>query len=274
MVSVDEMVAIATALPNVTEGSRWGMRTWMIGTKGFAWERPFSKADVKRFGANPTPSGPIVALAVEDLNAKESVLSAAPKGVFTIAHFDGFAAVLVQLDVVTKRTLQRLLEDAWLACAPQQMADAYVASQKSPTNPSARKSKSVPRMLEPIDRLRALCMALPDVVERISHGEPTFFVQGKKAFVMTVDDHHGDGNRGFWCAAPPGAQAAMVADDPSRFFRPPYVGGRGWIGVRFDDRATDWNEITDIVEQAYRCVAPKGLLGRLDNPDPSSEPPG
>ena len=116
-----------------------------------------------------------------------------------------------------------------------------------------------------IDALRALCMGLPEVVERLSHGEPTFFIEGKKTFVMTVDDHHGDANIGFWCAAPPGVQAEMVAENPDRFFVPPYVGGRGWLGVRFDDVGVDWTEMAEIVDQAYRCVAPKKLLARLDD---------
>ena len=118
--------------------------------------------------------------------------------------------------------------------------------------------------LVPLDRLRAICMAMPEVVERLSHGEPTFFIQGKKTFVMTVDDHHGDGNVGFWCAAPAGVQAELVAENPDHFFVPPYVGGRGWIGVRFDRPDTDWTEIAEIVDQAYPGVAPKKLLARLD----------
>ena len=118
--------------------------------------------------------------------------------------------------------------------------------------------------IAPLDRLRTICSALPEVVERLSHGEPTFFIQGKKTFVMSVDDHHGDHKIGFWCAAPPGVQGELVAENPDRFFVPPYVGGRGWIGVRFDRADADWGEIVEIVDQAYRCVAPKKLLQRLD----------
>jgi hypothetical protein len=114
---------------------------------------------------------------------------------------------------------------------------------------------------DPLPRLRALCLELPEVTEKISHGEPTWFV--RKAFVMYADRHHDD-RVGFWCAAPPGAQEELVASDPERFFRPPYVGGRGWLGVRLDVEDVDWDEIAEIVTDAYRQIAPKKLSARLD----------
>lgn len=113
-----------------------------------------------------------------------------------------------------------------------------------------------------IDRLRALCLALPEVTERLSHGEPTWFVRGKATFV-TYADHHHDDRLAFWCAAPPGVQEALVASDSHRFFRPPYVGGRGWLGV-FLDVPQDWDEIAEIVTDAYRTIAPKRLIATLD----------
>ena len=96
--------------------------------------------------------------------------------------------------------------------------------------------------------------------ERPSHGAPTFFVRGKKSFVMLLDDHHGDGRLAVWCAAPAGAQAELVETEPDRFFVPPYVGHRGWLGVRLD-RSPDWDELREILADAYRHVAPK-TLGR------------
>jgi hypothetical protein len=114
---------------------------------------------------------------------------------------------------------------------------------------------------DPLPRLRALCLALPEVTEKLSHGEPTWFV--RRAFVMYADHHHDD-RLAFWCAAPPRAQEELVAADPARFFRPPYVGGRGWLGVYLDVEALDWAEIGEIVSDAYRQVAPKKLLARLD----------
>lgn len=116
-----------------------------------------------------------------------------------------------------------------------------------------------------LDRLRALCLALPEVTERLSHGEPTWFVQGKRVFV-TFADHHHDDRVGFWCAAPDGAQGTVVEDDAERYFVPPYVGGRGWLGVRLDVPDVDWDRIEAIVEDAYRVVAPVLLVRGLDAP--------
>jgi len=108
-----------------------------------------------------------------------------------------------------------------------------------------------------LGRLRAICLALPEVQERLSHGEPAWFVQGKKLFVM-LSDHHHDDRVGFWCAAPPGIQEALVASEPERFFRPPYVGVRGWVGV-YLDVPVDWAELEGVVREAYNCVAPVRL---------------
>jgi hypothetical protein len=112
-------------------------------------------------------------------------------------------------------------------------------------------------------RVREECLGFPEVIERLSHGSPSFFVRGKKTIAMFVDDHHGDGILGIWCAAPPGAQEAFIDSDPDRFFRPPYVGGRGWLGVRLDRKVSD-GELGAILEHAYRCVAPKKLIAELD----------
>jgi hypothetical protein len=107
-------------------------------------------------------------------------------------------------------------------------------------------------------------MAMPEVTERLSHGAPTFFVRGKKTFVMFLNNHHGDGRVAMWCAAPPGVQRQLVDEEPERFFVPAYVGHRGWLGVRLDV-AIDWDEIAQIVEDAYRCVAPTRLVAQLDD---------
>jgi hypothetical protein len=115
---------------------------------------------------------------------------------------------------------------------------------------------------DPLPRLRAICLALPETTERISHGEPTWFVRDTKTFV-TYADHHHDDVVGFWCAAPEGVQAMLVGSAPERFFRPPYVGHRGWLGVRLDV-PVDWEEVTELVEDAYRTVAPKTLVAVLD----------
>ena len=116
---------------------------------------------------------------------------------------------------------------------------------------------------DPLETLRKLCLALPETTERLSHGEPTWFVRGKKTFVMYANHHHDD-RLAFWCAAPDGAQEALVGSAPERFFRPPYVGHRGWLGVYLDVPGIDWDQIADLVTDAYRVVAPKRLMAELD----------
>lgn len=111
---------------------------------------------------------------------------------------------------------------------------------------------------DPVERLRELCLALPEVVERVSHGSPSWFVAGKKVLASLDDHHHGVDHLAFWCAAPPGVQAELIETEPGRFFRPPYVGVRGWIGVRLD-LDPDWDEVAGILVEAYRLVAPKRL---------------
>jgi hypothetical protein len=127
MVSIDEVARIATELPEVTQGERHGTRTWFVAGKAFAWERAFSKADLRRFGDATPPHGPILAVRVEDLGEKEAVLAAQPKAFFTIPHFDGYSAVLIQLKAATKRAVREAMVDGWLACAPHELADAYIA---------------------------------------------------------------------------------------------------------------------------------------------------
>jgi hypothetical protein len=126
MVTLAEVARMISELPEVTEGERFGNRTWFVAKKGFAWERPFSKADIKRFGDATPPDGPILAVRVDDLGEKEAVLAANPKAFFTIPHFDGYAAVLIQLKKVTKRPLREAITDAWLACAPPRLAREFL----------------------------------------------------------------------------------------------------------------------------------------------------
>jgi hypothetical protein len=101
-----------------------------------------------------------------------------------------------------------------------------------------------------LQRLREICLAFPNASERLSHGAPTFFVREKRAFLMVMDNHHGDGRFAIWCAAPEGMQQLLVDTAPDKFFVPPYVGHRGWLGVRLD-RELDWNELAGIAEDAY-----------------------
>ena len=112
-------------------------------------------------------------------------------------------------------------------------------------------------------RTREICFSLPEVSERLSHGSPAWFIREKRTLAMFVDDHHGDGILGIWCPAFPGVQEEMVTLEPDRFFRPPYVGPSGWLGVRLD-RDVDWDEVRGILTDSYRKVAPKTLVRQLE----------
>lgn len=115
---------------------------------------------------------------------------------------------------------------------------------------------------DPLPRLRALCLALPEVTERPSHGEPAWFIRERRSFA-TYADHHHDDHLAVWCAAPEGEQSLLIASDPERYLRPPYVGVRGWVGV-YLDIPIDWDELADLIEDAYRTAAPKRLVALLD----------
>ena len=121
---------------------------------------------------------------------------------------------------------------------------------------------------DPLLRVRKICLGFPDVTERLSHGAPSWFIRDKKNFAtLWADGHHGHHFPHLWCAAPPGVQEELIQTEPDRFFRPPYVGGRGWIGVHLDG-VVDWDEIGEVCEEAFRSIAPKGLAHKLGKSGP------
>ncbi|MEP6752543.1 MAG: MmcQ/YjbR family DNA-binding protein [Candidatus Dormiibacterota bacterium] len=120
--TLEDAAKIALALPNVTEGVRFRNRTWLVDGKGFAWERPLSKADVKRLGGQPAPEGPLLAVRVADMEQKEVLMMDPPDGFFDIEHFSGYPAVLIRLTVVDRQTITAAIVAAWYACASPKLA--------------------------------------------------------------------------------------------------------------------------------------------------------
>ena len=132
MVTVEVAARFCMGLPHVAEGARFGNQTWFVRGKSFAWLRPFTKADIKRFGAVTPPSGPILAVRVASLEHKEIVLMTRPVAFFTMAHFNGYPAVLIQLDSVRRRDMEEAIVDAWVACAPPELARSLAARFVNP----------------------------------------------------------------------------------------------------------------------------------------------
>jgi hypothetical protein len=126
MVTVEDAARLASELPEVVEGQRHGHRTWLVAGKAFAWERPYSKADLRRFGDEIPPREPILAVRVEDLEEKEAVLAEHRPGFFTIPHFNGYPAVLVELGRASEQDVREAILDGWLACAPDRLTQPYL----------------------------------------------------------------------------------------------------------------------------------------------------
>ena len=115
----------------------------------------------------------------------------------------------------------------------------------------------------PLARIRKICLSLPETTERLSHGAPSFFIRDKIGFVNYMDNHHDDGRLALWCACPPGMREGLLKAQPDQYFVPPYVGVRGWIGVRLD-RGPDWDAVERVIRDAYLVVAPRRLAATVE----------
>jgi hypothetical protein len=237
---------LALALPGVEDGTSYGT--------------PALKASGKLL-ARLKEDGETLVVRV-DLDARDLLLRSDPEAFFLTDHYVAHPWILVRLPAVQRAALATLLEEAHRLVAPTRPARPArpkPPARAAPAAPAVAKkkapSKAAASPAASLARLRALCLALPEATEVVSHGAPCFKVRDK-TFVMFLDNHHGDGRVAIWCKAPPGAQAMMVAADPRRFFVPPYVGPRGWIGVRLD-LDPDWGAVSACVEESYQMSAPK-----------------
>lgn len=227
------MRRVALALPATTEQPSYGTPGFRVRDRLFARIRE---------------EGDVLMVWCADVAEKEALVASEPATFFTTPHYDRSPTVLVGFGAIDIEELTELLTESWRLRAPARLVaefDARLDSQQAS-----------------LERLRGLCLSLPATTERRSHGEPTWFVRDGKTFVTYADRHHDD-RLAFWCAALPGEQEVLVAQDPERFFRPPYVGGRGWVGVRLDV-PVDWDHVAELVEEAYRLVAPRRLVATLD----------
>lgn len=136
-------------------------------------------------------------------------------------------------------------------------------ARRTPRKPGRTRPRPARRGGDPLARLRAICLALPEAVEKVSHGEPTWFAGTGKVFAMLDDHHHGAPHLSVWLPAALGDQEALVQRDPRRYFRPPYVGHRGWVGIVLDT-GPDWRAVAELVDQAYRLAAHPRLVKQLD----------
>ena len=139
--TLDDVATMALALPETAETTARSGRAWAVKGRTFAWERPFSKADIKRYGDAPVPELPILGVRLDDLGEKEAVLAAGHRGYFTIPHFDGYAAVLIELRRAAKNVVRETLVDGWLACAPDELAAELTRRRRHATAPGGRSQR-------------------------------------------------------------------------------------------------------------------------------------
>ena len=239
--TLDTVREIALALPSVEEGTSYGTPGWKA--KG-------------KLMARLKEDGETLVVRIEH-EARDLLMQSEPETFFVTDHYVGHPWVLVSLPRVGRAALEALLQEAWALVAPKQLASAKPAPAAQKARPETARpapARAAKAPAQPLARLRAICLAQPEAEERVSHGEPTFFARGK-VFAMFANNHHGDGRIAVWIKAPPGAQQALVSADPRRFFVPPYVGPRGWVGARLD-LEPDWGAVEACIVDGHALVSP------------------
>jgi hypothetical protein len=227
---LDDVRRLALALDDVEEGTSYGTPAFKRRGKLMLRMHQDGESLVAR----------------TDFDARDALVAAKPSVFYFTDHYREHPWVLVRLGAVSPAGLREVIEQAWARVAPPKKPP------KKASAPKAAKKSRAPA--HPLDRLRAICAALPDTEETIGHGRPVFKVRGK-TFAMFLDNHHDDGRVAIWCKAPPGMQSVAVKADPARFFVPPYVGKQGWIGVRLDIRP-DWEAVAECVAESHRLAQP------------------
>jgi hypothetical protein len=242
----DDVRALGLAMPGVEEGTSYGT--------------PALKATGKLI-ARLREDGETLVVRIED-DARDLLLRSDPETFFMTDHYVGHPWVLVRLPRVERAALATLLEEAVRLVTPKRGARSKPQPVKvkpaTPSPPVARRGGKVATLA--LSRVRGICLALPDTTEQVSHGAPVWQARGK-TFAMFADNHHGDGRVALWIKAPPGAQAMLVGADARRFFVPPYVGPRGWVGARLD-LEPDWDAVAVCLEDGWRMAAPKRVAAR------------
>jgi hypothetical protein len=190
-----------------------------------------------------------------DQDARDLLVASEPETFFFTDHYASHPWVLIRLACVSRAALAAVLEEAWRSEAPAKRSPAAPAVTKVKARPAPVRKRARWTPADALAWLRSVCLGWPEVTEVTKHGRPCFAVRGK-TFVMFLDNHHDDGRLALWCKAPPGAQGALVGSDPGRFFVPPYVGPRGWIGARLES-GDEGGAIAACVEESYRMTAPK-----------------
>ncbi len=231
--------------PGIDEGKSWGMPAFRVKNKMLA---------------RLNEDGESLAIKCAD---RDQLLESQPKVFHITKHYLNYPMVLVRFAKARPAVLRRIIEDAWRRAASPKLVKLFDSGKYEPA-PLAASSVSVELGVskrvreEQLERVRRICLALPEAEEKEAWGAPTFRVKGK-LFAMFVNNHHGDGRIALWLHAPAGMQSVLVEAEPVKFFVPPYVGTSGWIGVHLDKNSDE--EVAFHARQAYRMVVPKKLRG-------------